>query len=303
MVAADIPIFGSPPNWDDSRNAPDLKIEMLRCKDRSGPLEPVNVLHANTNLDSVRNETGRIISIMAEMGFDVEREPNPVIKSRNDIDIALVGSEQASSDMARDLMKRMSLGFLRLVPEWDVLWYGTDYTPSPHQDIKPLCTSSTFSLEAVCLIHAHIRRREDIVAWRGSYVSMLIEIENSIDDIMNTGGKEAWEKIHAFEDKVRRDGRWGSEADLFFAAVAIIRDARNMASHAQDHRSEKKRREQENALKKMISCFDELADKYERSYLKAEYDESASDHGYKRRKWINSIAQVAVAWIDGYAKL
>lgn len=302
-MTIEIPTFGSPPDWDDShRYTKKLNVEMLRCSDRSGRFGPVNVLHTNTDLESVRSETDRIISLMDEMRFDVRREPRPKINSINDIDVVIVGSKRAHADKARYLIKRMSQGFLRLVPEWDGLWYGTDYTPNPLPNIRPLCAGSTFALEAVSLIHAHIRRREDSMAWRGSYVSMLVDIEDSIDDIMNTGGKVAAEKICAFENRVRRDGCWGDESDLFFAAVAVIRDARNMASHTQTHRSQKKRKSQEATLKNMINDFNTRADKYSRSYLKSEYDESAPDHDYKRLKWINSLAQVAVDWVSEYAQ-
>lgn len=74
----------------------------------------------------------------------------------------------------------MPYGFLGLVLNWDVLWYGTDGTPQSGlpPTSQPLCCGPAFSKDGICLAHAHIRRRDDLAAWRGLFLTMMMVIED-----------------------------------------------------------------------------------------------------------------------------
>ena len=168
--------------------------------------------------------------------------------------------------------------------------------------MNPLCSDRNFSVESTCMIHAHIRRRDNIEMWRGLCVSMMIRIENIIDDMLNTRNKEsAWTKICRFKAKVRKDSRGGTDANLFFAALAVIHDTRNIAAHPSNH-APRKRQKKTNVSKHLMDKFNSLADMYNRPYLKFKHDTAAPNTDYKRLKWMNGLAQVAVGWITDYSQ-
>ena len=60
---------------------------------------------------------------------------------------------------------------------------------------------------------------------------MQIEIEDYIDVMLGTWKLRSVERIEAFKSKVKIDGRWGPDAELFFAAMDAIRNSRNTGSH------------------------------------------------------------------------
>ena len=129
------------------------------------------------------------------------------------------------------LIRRIHSDFIGLMLNWDVLWYGTDGTPRPDlpPSMQPLCSSNAFSTYGICLVHAHIRRRDDLPAWRGLFLTMLIAIEDHVDKMMDTWNeRSAYNKICKFKDRVKSDACWGSDADLFFAAVDVMRITRNL---------------------------------------------------------------------------
>ena len=309
LMNIDTPTFGSEPDWNKSKiYGSSLRIEMLWCTDvRGDQSKSVNVLHASTDLESANSSMDRFILLMKEMGFDCRRESGLNTDASSglgaDIDVVIVGSDQNHSNNANYFIQRIALGFLEIVPELDVLWYGTDYTPQQPQDMNLQCSNRAFSVEAACLVHSHARRRKDIAMWRGLCVSMLLRIEDIIDGMLNTWNREAWKKIHMFEDRIRKDGRWGPDADLFFAAVAVILDARNVAAHTQDNMPAKKRQEQEAISKNLTDCFNKLAEMHRRPYLKFKHNISIPDRAYKRLKWMNGIAQIATTWIYKYSQL
>ena len=74
-TAIDVPVFGSEPDWNQCHlHEQDLRIETLRCTDRRrNPGKFVNILHASTDLESSRDATDRLVSLMGEMGFNCQR--------------------------------------------------------------------------------------------------------------------------------------------------------------------------------------------------------------------------------------
>ena len=94
----------------------------------------------------------------------VKHESGTTIRNGAEVDIVIVGSEAASREGVRYLIQRISSGFLGLALRWDVLWYGTDYTPQPDLPLTmaPLCSDRAFAMDGICLAHTHIRRRDDL---------------------------------------------------------------------------------------------------------------------------------------------
>lgn len=303
-TATGVPVFGSEPDWNQSSRYGHLHVEMLRCTNRrKDPAKSVNILHASTNLKSAREAMDRLASLMEEMRFNCQREDGLSIElgSNLNMDVAIIGCDKSHhDDVAYFIRERVARGFLEIAPDLDVLWYGTDYTPQPPRKMDLLCSDHNFSAESACMVRAHLRRRGNIEMWRGSCISMMIRIENVIDGMLKTGNEGAWTKIHRFEDKVRKDGWWGPDADLFFAALTIIHDARDMASHPNDHVPVRRRQEMKIISKHLTDNFNSLADMHNRPYLKFKHETSAPNLDYKRLKWMNGLAQIAIAWITDY---
>ena len=124
-------------------------IEMFRCTKSYGDRSKnVNILHVSTDLDGARHEMERIVQFMRKKGFDVRHESIPDMRNGMGVDIVIVGSETASREDAYYLIRHISLGFLGLTLWWDVLWYGTDYTPQPYlpRPMRPSMLPTTHSL-------------------------------------------------------------------------------------------------------------------------------------------------------------
>lgn len=303
----DVPVFDSKPDWDQvNSHEGDLHAEMLYFTDEhKNSTKSVSILHASTDLESAQDAVNRLVSLMRETGFDCQRDDGIDTYRYSDVgvDMTIVGCDKRRhNDAIYFIQQRMARGFLSIAPELDVLWYGTDYLPRPPAGIGTLCSDRNFSVEAACMIRAHSRRRDNIETQRGSCISMMVRIENIIDGMLDTWDKNARTKIRLFENKVKKDGRWGLEAKLFFAALAVIRDARNAAAHPGDHVPPKMQQKKKKISKRLMNNFNSLANMYGRHYLKFEHDTSAPNMDYKRLKWMNGLAQVAVTWIDNYRK-
>ena len=306
----DAPVFGSEPDWNQlHRYGKILQIEMLRFADEhKDPDKLVNVLHVSTDLESAQGTIDRLVLLMGEMGFNCQREDGLYVKHDRscdaDVDVVIIGCDRSHhDDVAYFIQKRISHGFLEISPELDVLWYGTDYSPQLDAKRPLLYSDHDFSVKSSCMIHAHIRRRDNIEMLRGLCISMMVRIENIIDGMLNTWNKGTRTKIHRFEDRVRKDGRWGPDADLFFATLNIIRNARNMAAHSNEYISNKKQLKRKLETEHLTDTLNKLADRYERRYLKFKHDISFPNTYYRHLKWMSGLAQIAVAYITDYHRI
>ena len=308
-MTTDAPKFGSIPDWGEfAHSMAGFRIEMFRCTDNNRVRSRyVNILHVSTDLDGTRYETNRIAQFLKEMGFGIRHEQGLELRNDIDVDVVIVGSESARFEDAAYLIRRIHSVFLGLMLNWDVLWYGTNGTPRPvlPLNMRPLCSSNAFSTYGICLVHAHIRRRDDLPVWRGLFLTMLIAIEDYADRMIGTWNeRSAYKKIYKFKDRVKSDGRWGSDAEMFFAAVDVMRIARNLGSHSLSNVPKEKLKKKGDGMDELLVEFDELAVKHSCPFRPPGFVTPMSpEHTHALLKWLTSISQVAVAWIAEYSKL
>ena len=306
-MTVDVPKFGAPPDLEESRShhTEDFAIEVFQCTNPDeGRGKYVTILHTSTDMNETRSEMNKIVQFMMDRGFDVKHKSDLDADDNMVVDVIILGSEATRFGDAYSIIRRISMGFLGLVPYWDVLWYGTDYTPQPDMSttMKPICSSQAFSLDGICLIQAHIRRRNDVAAWDGLYILALKEIENYIDTIMKIQSmRSATSKIREFKARVKSDNLWGPDAELFFAAVEIIRNARNTGAHPLVNLPKDKLTSMIDKGNQLIVEFDELAKKYGCPFRPPMFvlpipPEYTAIH----LKWLISLTQVTVAWISEY---
>ena len=304
-MAISTPRFGSMPDLDELRhNMQNFDVEIFRFTDNSRIMSKhVNILHFGTDLDEVRSEIDRIVSFMTEKGFEHTRDKNPV--SLNDADMIIMGSDAARFESANDVAEVIIFGRNGLMPYWDVLWYGTDYTPKPvfMPTMSPLCSGRTFAMDEICLIHAHIRRRDDISAMYEIYAPIMILIEGCMDNMMGTWKERAEDKIKAFRRRVECDGRCGHDADLFFAAMAALRRIRNIGVHSFIGMPKDDINKKLEQFKTSTVEFERLAQKYNLKFeLPAPISDALTDaHVIVKRQFC--MARLALTWIVEYSNL
>ena len=286
----------------------DFRIEMFRCTDRNRVRSRyVNILHVSTDLDGMRYETNQITQFLKDVGFDIKHELGLEPRNIMNVDVVIVGSESARFKDAAYLIRNIPAVFHGLMLHWDVLWYGTDDAPRPvlPLNVRPLCSNNAFSMYGICLVHAHIRRRDDLSAWRGLFLTMLLAIEHYIDKMMGTWNeRSAYKKMCKFKDRVKSDGCWGSDADLFFAAVDIIRKTRNTGSHPLSNMPGEKLKKKGDEMDELLAEFDKLAAKHDCSFRPPKFVSPVRpEHTHAQLKWLTSISQASVMWIFKYSEL
>lgn len=297
-----------------------FEAEMYRfADDRRERARYVNVLHLGTDLGAARPEMDRIVESMKNWGYVAKIKPDLILSNDrkmllacSDTDVLVLGSDAARHASADYVLRCMRAGWFGIVPHWDVLWYGADSVTEPHTEqpkphagrvSQPLYSGRKFALDGICLVHSHIRRRDDEFAMRGAYVSMLREIEGYINGLV----KNAWkinsmdEKFKAFKDKVTNDGHSGSDVRLFFAALDILRNSRNAGVHlvrGLPPAQVKKRRERS---EKLAADFDMLANAYNRPLWPPIV--SSLDDSHLINKWEFGVAHMAATWLEEYSRL
>ena len=304
-MVVDTPGFGYLPNFNEFNHyMENFATEMFRFTDNSRiRSKHVNILHFGTDLDGIRHETDRIVSFMTGNGFTSAHDPNP--KSWSDADMIIIGSDAARHEAAYYVARINTFGWIGLVPYWDMLWYGTDYTPQLNMapGAAPLCSGRVFSMDGICLVHAHIRRRDDTMALSGAYGSILTEIESHMDEMMGTWDRRTKDKIKAFRNKVTHDGRLGSDTELFFAAVDVLQKTRHIGMHPLGSMPKVDPDKKGKELESSTIEFDRLAKKYKRPFRPPRFVSNAQVNPHATTKWRFSIARMAVTWIVRYSLL
>ena len=304
-MVVDTPGFGYLPNFNEFNHyMENFATEMFRFTDNSRiRSKHVNILHFGTDLDGIRHETDRIVSFMTGNGFTSAHDPNP--KPWSDADMIIIGSDAARHEAAYYVTRINTLGWIGLVPYWDMLWYGTDYTPQLNMSpgMIPLCSGRVFSMDGICLVHAHIRRRDDVMALSGAYGSILTEIESHMDEMMGTWDRRTKDKIKAFRNKVTHDGRLGSDTELFFAAVDVLQKTRHIGMHPLGSMPKVDPDKKGKELESSTIEFDRLAKKYKRPFRPPRFVSNSPVDLHATTKWRFNIARMAVTWIVRYSLL
>ena len=280
----------------------------------------MNILHLSTDLDATRPEMDRIVRRMVKWGYGVEHktgfglsDDRGMILAGIDTDILILGSDEARFVSAYYILRCVSIGWFGIVPYWDMLWYGMDYKPEPPAQwaiqhhmgpsALPLFSGRKLALDAVCLVHAHIRRRHDRSALSGAYVEMMRDIEGRINELVKGAWKirNADKRIEKFKAKVVNDGHDGPDVELFFAALDVLRNHRNLGAHMTKGLPpavvEKKRRRGD----ALMANFDRLANTHRRPLWPPIASSKADSHF--TTKWESSLAHMAVVWLEEYSKL
>ena len=273
----------------------DFDVEMFQCTN-SGRVRArhVNILHCSTELEHVFYEMDRIVQFMKDEGYDVKRQPP---KLWRDADILIVGSGTAHLvDVNYIIYTSLRLG---LMPNWDVLHYGIDYNPEsvmPFQN-QVLYSNNVFSTRAIGLVSAHIMRRDDVITLSGLHISMLTAIELDIDTMLQSWKMRFTDKIKLFRQKIKNDGNWGPDAEMFFAAVSIIQTGRKIAAHPIGPVD---LNEKIKSWSVQMANFCNLAEKYNHSIDPPLSNSETEAKLHQFIKWENSIARAAITWVSSY---
>ena len=236
-----LPAFGQPPTIEDHNMAlGGLESETLLCVRTTADGEPetVNILHASPNMGRVGAEITHIGNFMRARGFTVEWKGR--FYDWVNADVLILGV-----DKSHMLQASQALGILThgagLVMGWNVLVYGLDCTPTlePDLDGSPLLTDRSFGPDAVCMLHAHIRLRDNIQFWSGYLAHMADRIEYCIALLIGSSphgkpagdGRSLFNKINILADEFGKSGLRESDVDLFAHAAHLIRAVRNSYVH------------------------------------------------------------------------
>lgn len=294
-------IFGGYPGVEYIRWRSGFDAEMYRCRrGRYGEKgSSLDILHVSTDLEAASSEMKKIVTFLESRGFHTQCVPSPGYWP--EADLLIIGSDKPHSEHAVNLANYLP-SVLGIVTPLDVLLYGlhgkieTKLAPAD----QPLLAGRSFGLDGICLTHSRMRRWTDNIVLGGIFNTKVIGIENCIDAVM--GWKDKWftAKVRDFEKKVRDDGRYDPEAELFFAAVRVANACRNVGVHALEHVPKNKRFDYSGeALQK----FNEVAAKHKRNELCLEYVSNNFAGTTESIKHYTKIATYAHNWACEYVKL
>lgn len=291
-------------DWDKLiSHAPNFTIQLFRCIDSKNESMPVNILHASTNLIKIHNEIDTIIQFMKDNKYNIEEIQSPDVKNTT-IDVAIMGDDAAFFNNNYLFVMSTLWEDLGLVPNWDILWYGIDYAPRPKLPIitRPICSGPKFSQDGIVLVKSHINRRHDYYARIGLLSMTQAQIEHMIKEITK---KDIWRystMIKKLKKKIKKDQRWGVDAELFFAAMDIINHIRNEWVHIQFYMSLDNIRDKEREFSSLLCKFDDLAIKNNRSVgLPSPLPSKLDEEIYVVYKHIVKLAYTTLMWITRYS--
>ena len=218
-----------------------LDVAMYWCRRMYyGECQEVRILHASTYLHGTRPEVHKIIQYMNSEGFLVEHKQYEGREFRQEwstADMLLLGCDSNETARAKEAITEMERGLLGVWRGYDVLWYFADgHVPSDarlHMNGSILCSNDVFSAEAICMVHAHLRRRFDVVSQRGLFVTMEQLIADAIDRLVAANPKydEFGRKVNRLKNAKKKIRGGGRDWSLFFAATEFLMEVRNRSSH------------------------------------------------------------------------
>ena len=293
-------VFGVLPEdvkcWSDGYNA-----EMYQCTYNGYWSTPIilNILHVSTDLKLVSNEMKEITEFLESRNFIVNRISEP--KDWTDANILIIGTDGQHSVGAQKMIDCFPSKF-GIIRTLDALLYG----PGGEIIVDTLLlkelyfTDDSLKLECISMIISNIRRQLDYVLIRGIFVARSIEIESRIDSIMNEdisycNDIEFSKKIKDFKISIESKKTLDSNAELFFAAMNVVREARNSLAHIPNSTKRSK-------LDDYLDNFNGIARKYGRNDLCKEFDNSNPRFQMNMTKHFIRLASYSLEWIKEYSK-
>ena len=263
-----LPAFGEPPTVEECTIVlGDLEVETLRCMRTTsdGTPEAVNILHASPDIGRVDAEIACIADFMKTRGFTVERKI--WFNDWVDTDVLIFGLDE--SHMSRvDRALGILIRGAGLVRGWNVLLYGLDGRPQLEPDPfeNPLLTDQNFGFDAICMLHAHMRLRNNTQFWTGYLVYMVDLVEYGITLLIENSphGKPAndernlYRRINILAGELREAGVKKADVELFTHAAHLTRVVRNAYVH------EMAGKPLEQRIRELYSHMDEFYDVTER---------------------------------------
>ena len=278
--------------------------EMLQCTNENKIRSRyVNILHLSTDLSKGKQEINKISQFMKDEGYDVKHQPCP--EFWRDVDVLIIGSDKAHLEDVKDIINR--LFYVGLVPHWDVLCYGIGYDSNSVLPLKDqvLYSNRLFSTRGMCIVFAHIMRRDDVIVLIGLLAHMMKTIEANIDEILQTNRGDILQtnaryfdcKKKMFRDIIKNDGDWNSDGDLFLAAINLLQKIRNVFTHTQNSA------EQERDIKiwtEQAVYFCNVSKKLGYKFVPDFTIPITDANIHKHIKWEISIGRAVIKWIDDY---
>ena len=216
-----------------------LDAEMYWCyRSHYGECQEVRILHMSTCRAGAWPEILKILQYMNSAGFVVReyKQYNGIgfLREWSTADVILLGCDSKQTARIRNAINEMERGLHGVVREWDVLWYFLDglvpRKARQHMGGSGLCANELFSTEGIRMMRAHIRRRHDIIAQRGLYVTLEQWITDGIDKIVSPNPKR--DNFGQKVDRLKNDvGTGDRDRDMFFAVVEFLMEVRNRSSH------------------------------------------------------------------------
>ena len=294
-----LPVFGrSPTESEFGRLFSGISFEMVRCM-RAAPKGSdtgiIRILHASTDIDSAAAELGQMAAFMERMGFAVKRERG--LCDWPSADVLVLGTdERRLTDLGGVL--DVLVYRIGLVQGWDVLLYGTSnkVTTKIQAPERPLCAGPAFGLAGICMLHGHIRMRDDVRFWQGFFAHMAVEVETWLDRILCTSEGSLNEKICRIERKIVDAGLYGQDAKMFLAAAHLVRSSRNAFVHSQRNVPAEEMRRRADKVDKLLREFSRIATMCGRADLLPRQDTHVANR-HELIKCLTRIALFARRWV------
>lgn len=244
MADLELPVFGKPPAESEFECLfGGLQTEMLWCT-RPAPKESVvdsvNILHVSPDIRPARDEITRMADFMKTRGFIVRREGGPAHWIL--ADALVLGMDERLLPDQRVILEGLVRG-AGLIQGRDVLLYGIGVEANMRfGPDRPLCTGRHFGFDGVCLLHTHIRMRDNVQFWVG-YLAYLTDqfeyligyatilISRMLREKNDLSKLRFAEKIDLFVRVLGRAGLNGPDVELFRCAAHAIRCERNETTH------------------------------------------------------------------------
>ena len=305
-----VPAFGDPPTAEDYERllAGFDVVYTLRCTRPApdGTPDIVNILHVSPveqygyDRFVCESEIVEIEKFMVSRGFKIEKIDGP--SGWGSADVLILGTDKNHMHDMVERLKTLVRG-AGLVQGWNVLVYGLDGKPTLDvgQYGRPLLTNQNFGHDGVCMMHAHLRLRDDDTFWIGHVAYMSDLIDSWIADIVKASPHKKAVDGYNMSDKIDVLAGLFSDAELseqdvglFSHAAHLVRIVRNEHVHfaANMERSNDK-------VGPALEEFNELVERYGRDDMLFGFSTSGNTGGMfgRHTPFFVSLAFVVCDWL------